>query len=174
MRSCAFLDRDGVLNRNVLRDGKHCAPRSIRDFQLMPGAVQAVESLRQAGYAIVVVTNQPDVGNGVVSLETANEINSHLRQSIVPDAIEMCPHRQDEGCTCRKPRPGMILRAAERLEIDLANSFMIGDRFSDVAAGKTAGCRTILVGDGLGEAVLAQPDMRAIDLPHAVKLILRR
>ncbi|TAN48041.1 MAG: HAD family hydrolase [Rhodospirillales bacterium] len=172
MRACVFLDRDGVLNRNVLRDGRQNAPRRLEDYRLLPGVQKAVERLKQAGFAIVVVTNQPDIGNRAVDPAIANAMNERLRSKINPDAIEMCPHTRADGCTCRKPKPGMLLTAAKRLGIDLERSFMVGDRFTDIGAGQAAGCFSILLGDGYGEAAVATPDARAANLPKAVDLIL--
>jgi D-glycero-D-manno-heptose 1,7-bisphosphate phosphatase len=169
LRPAVFLDRDGVINRNVRRDGRLLAPRSLADFRLLPGVATAIRALREAGFLIVVVTNQPDIGNGHVAAETVEAMHGKLWRVLAPDAIETCPHRQDEGCDCRKPQPGMLLRAAERLGIDLGRSFMVGDRGSDVVAGRTAGCYTLLVARGPVEAA---PDAIVGSLPAAVVKIL--
>jgi D-glycero-D-manno-heptose 1,7-bisphosphate phosphatase len=169
LHRAVFLDRDGVITRNVLRDGKPTAPRVLAEFRLLPGAAAAVRSLRNAGFLVVVVTNQPDIGNGNAAAETVAAMHERLRQTLSPDAIEVCPHRQDEGCDCRKPQPGMLLRAARRLGIDLGRSFMVGDRWSDEVAGRTAGCYTLLVARGKVEAA---PDAIVGSLPEAVAKIL--
>jgi D-glycero-D-manno-heptose 1,7-bisphosphate phosphatase len=174
LRRAVFLDRDGVLNRNVQRDGRLLAPRSLADFRLLPGVAAAVATLRDAGFLIVVVTNQPDIGNGHVAAETVEAMHAKLRKLIAPDAIETCPHSQDAGCDCRKPQPGMLLRAAERLGIDLGRSFMVGDRGSDVVAGQAVGCYTLLVAPRLVESrpVEGSPDAVVGSLPEAVVKIL--
>ncbi|MDB5411035.1 MAG: D-alpha,beta-D-heptose 1,7-bisphosphate phosphatase, partial [Rhodospirillales bacterium] len=148
---------------------KPYAPRSLAEFRLLPGAAAAVGKLRDAGFLIVVVTNQPDIGNGQVAAETVMAMHDKLRRTLAPDAIEICPHRQDEGCDCRKPRPGMLLRSASRLGIDLARSFMVGDRGSDVVAGQAVGCYTLLVARGPAEG---SPDAVVGSLPAAVAKIL--
>src|SRR5260221_11069889 len=145
MRRAVFLDRDGVVNRNIMRDGKPCAPRTLRDFRLLPAARQAVAALRDAGFLIFIVTNHADIGNGFIAADIVRQMHERLGRVLAPDAIEMCPDRQDEGCACRKPQPGMLTNAAERLGIDLASSIMIGDRWSDMVAGRSVGCYTILV-----------------------------
>jgi D-glycero-D-manno-heptose 1,7-bisphosphate phosphatase len=172
--SAVFLDRDGVVNRSEVRDGKPYAPRRLADFRLLPGVQTAVAALKKAGFLVIIVTNQPDIGNGLVAAETVEAMHDKLRQKIAPDAIEMCPHQQDEGCRCRKPKSGMIKTAARRLAIDLAASFMVGDRPSDILAGRAAGCYTIFVDRHYGEALNVSPDDTVKHFPAAVDVILSR
>ena len=146
-----FLDRDGVLSLSIVRNGKPFAPTRLEDFALYPEVPEQVQQLRSFGLAIVVVTNQPDVGHGLVARETVEAMHAILRETIVPDLIQVCYHRQDEGCSCRKPKPGMLLLAAAELGIDLSRSFMVGDRWSDIDAGVAAGCWTIFLDRGYGE-----------------------
>jgi D-glycero-D-manno-heptose 1,7-bisphosphate phosphatase len=173
-RPAVFLDRDGVLNRSLLRDGRPVAPRSLRDFRLLPGVGRAVASLREAGYLIVVVTNQPDIGNGLVDWPTVTAMHERLRDRLRPDALEVCPHRQDEQCSCRKPSPGMLLEAARRLTIDLQRSYMVGDRWSDIEAGRAAGCYTILINRHYKLERFSRPDSMVRSLTEAADLIRRR
>ena len=173
MTPAVFLDRDGVLCRTHVVDGKSYAVRRLEDFRLFPGTAAAVETLRAAGYRIVVVTNQPDIGNGLVDRAVVDAMHVRLRERLAPDAIEICPHRQDEDCSCRKPKPGMILSASQRLGINLSASAMIGDRWSDIVAGREAGCYTVLVNRGYGEHLRAAPDCTVKTLPAAVDAILR-
>jgi D-glycero-D-manno-heptose 1,7-bisphosphate phosphatase len=174
LKKAVFIDRDGVINRSEVRGGKPYSPRTLADFRLLPGVQAAVAALKKAGFLVVVVTNQPDIGNGFVSAEIVEAMHDRLRQKIVPDAIEVCPHRQDEGCPCRKPKPGMIKAAARRLAIDLSASIMIGDRWSDIVAGRAAGCYTVLIHRQYGEAVEVNPDETVKHLPAAVDAILSR
>ena len=167
-----FLDRDGVINRSEIRNGKPYAPRRLKEFRLLPGAANATARLRQAGFLIVVVTNQPDIGNGWVAAETVASMHEKLRRRLAPDAIEMCPHAQDEGCACRKPKPGLLKRAARRFGIDFASSFMVGDRWSDVVAGQAVGCYTIFVDRGYRDGEPARPDAVVASLPAAASLII--
>ena len=174
VRPAVFLDRDGVLVRSPIVDGKAYAVRRLEEFRLLPGVTESVEAMRGAGYRIVVVTNQPDIGNGVVAAATVDAMHERLRHKLRPDAIEMCPHRQDEGCLCRKPKPGMLCAAAERLSIDLSASVMIGDRWSDVVAGREAGCYTVFVDRGYKERLRATPDAVVGNLPAAARLVTGR
>ena len=140
-----FLDRDGVLNRCAVHGGKPYAPRRLADFRLLPGVAQAVRALKRAGFLVVVVTNQPDIGNGRVEAAVVEAMHRKLKARVPVDDIRVCPHRQDADCACRKPRPGMLLAAAADLRIDLKNSYMVGDRRGDIVAGKAAGCYTFLI-----------------------------
>lgn len=141
-RRAVFLDRDGVLVVPEFRNGRSYAPRSVRGFAVYPEARACVERLRAAGFLVIVVTNQPDVGAGHVSAAVLDQMHAILRQAMPVDEIAVCTHMADQNCDCRKPKPGMLTGAAERRGIDLARSFMVGDRASDTLAGAAAGCRT--------------------------------
>ena len=144
-RRAVFLDRDGVLVVPHMRDGRSFAPRRFEDFRLYPEAKSALDRLKGAGYLLVVVTNQPDVGRGDISPATIERMHDRLCRELPVDHIEVCSHTQSDGCACRKPKPGMLLKAAGVYGIDLANSFMVGDRASDVTAGVAAGCTTVFI-----------------------------
>ena len=169
-----FLDRDGVINRSEVRDGKAYAPRTLADFRLLPGVPAAVRALKQAGYLIIVATNQPDIGNGKVDPGVVDAMHTRLRRVLPIDAIAMCAHRQDENCPCRKPKAGMLTDTATHFRIDLAASFMVGDRWSDIVAGRTAGCYTVFVNRGYRETLTIKPDAIVTSLPAAARLILAR
>jgi D-glycero-D-manno-heptose 1,7-bisphosphate phosphatase len=171
-RSAVFLDRDGVLTRCFVRDGKAYAPRALGDFRLLPWAAKSVERLQLAGFVVVVVTNQPDIGNKLVDRAVVDTMHKLLRSRTSVDDIEMCPHRQDEGCPCRKPKPGMLLNAARRHNIDLSRSFMVGDRASDVAAGEAVGCHTVFIDRQYREPAPTEPTAIVRSLPAAVHFIL--
>ncbi len=169
-----FLDRDGVLNRAVLRNGKPHPPPSVAELQLTPDAKDALESLRAKGYTLVVVTNQPDISRGITSRETVDEINRKMASLLPLDDIYVCPHSDEDHCDCRKPKAGLLQQAARRHDIDLAASFMVGDRWRDVEAGQNAGCRTILIDDGYDErAPNHPPEVRVRSLREATDWILR-
>jgi len=164
-----FLDRDGVLNKAVERDGKPVAPLHLSEFQIIPGAAEAVQAMRQKlGARIIVVTNQPDVERGTLAPEELERMHRFLKEQVKPDEIVFCPHGQD-GCRCRKPEPGMLLGAAQRWQIDLARSFMIGDSWKDMQAGTRAGCRTILLRYPYNNQV--QADYTIENLQEAVSLM---
>jgi D-glycero-D-manno-heptose 1,7-bisphosphate phosphatase len=167
-----FLDRDGVLNRSEVRRGKPFAPSRPEDFRLLPGVAMAVDLLRQADFLVIVVTNQPDIGNGLVDAAVVEAMHAKLRARVSVNDIRVCPHRQDEGCACRKPKPGMLLEAARDWKIDLKNSYMVGDRNGDIIAGKAAGCYTLLINRHYSEPRCTAPDHMAHSLPAGVRLIL--
>ncbi len=176
MKRAVFLDRDGVINRAVVRGGRPYPPGSVEELEILPGVVEAVEALHRAGYRVIVATNQPDVANGRQSREVVEAMHLRIRAELklTVDDIRVCYHADREGCACRKPRPGMLLDAAEAHAIDLAASFMVGDRWRDIEAGAAAGCRTILIGSGYGEPFAVTPDALATSLAEASRLILDR
>lgn len=172
LHPAVFLDRDGVINRCEVRNSKPYAPRHLTDFRLLPGAAAAVCDLKDAGLLVIVVTNQPDIGNGLTDPAVVEAMHDKLRRAMPIDGVMMCPHRQNEGCDCRKPKPGMLLRAAKKWKIDLKKSFMVGDRWGDVVAGQAAGCYTLFINRGYKEPRLATPDNTAKSLISATRLIL--
>jgi D-glycero-D-manno-heptose 1,7-bisphosphate phosphatase len=140
-----FLDRDGVLNEAIVRDGKPYPPRTLDEFRIVAGAAEELGKLKAAGFLLIVVTNQPDVARGTVSRETVEAFDAALRSALPVDDIFTCFHDDGDGCDCRKPKPGLLLAAAEKYGIDRESSYMIGDRWRDVDAGVAAGCRAILI-----------------------------
>lgn len=145
MNRAVFLDRDGVINRAIVRNGKPYPPERVEDIVFPPGTFEAINTIRSSGYLVIVVTNQPDVAKGLQSKEEVETIHGIIRQQLQVDDIKVCYHADGDNCRCRKPKPGMILDAAKEYAIDLARSYMIGDRWGDIEAGKVAGCKTILV-----------------------------
>lgn len=172
MTRAVFLDRDGVLNEAILREGKPYSPNSIEEMVIVPGAGDALNALRRHGFRLVVVTNQPDVARGKISRQTVDAMNAHLRGRLPLDTIEVCDHDNSDNCACRKPAPGMLIRASERDGIVLSGSFMVGDRWSDIESGARAGCRTVLIGEGYGECFKSKPDVAVRNLNEAVDWIL--
>lgn len=165
-----FLDRDGTISTSEVRDGRPYAPTTIEAFAVLPEAPAAVQRLRDAGFRIVVVTNQRDVGDGITSADLLEEMHERLRAVLPVDAIEVCTC--GDGCESYKPAPGMLLRAADRLGLDLARSFMVGDRWRDVGAGAAAGCTTVFIDRGYDEALRDVPDHVVNGLNEAVDCIL--
>lgn len=174
LRPAVFVDRDGVLNRTLVVAGKPYAPRRLADFRLLPFVAAGVESLRAAGFRVLVVTNQPDIGNGLVDPAVVEAMHARLRARLAVDEVLVCPHSQDAGCACRKPKPGLLIQAAARWSVDLQRSYMIGDRASDVIAGQAAGCFTIYVRRGYAEKEPQSYTERANSFAHAARIILRR
>ena len=142
MKPAVFLDRDGVLNAAVVRDGKPYPPASAAEMTILPGVPEALARLRSK-YVCVVVTNQPDVARGKQTREEVEAIHAKLRPMV--DAIYCCFHDDADHCACRKPAPGMLRDAARDLDLDLAASIMVGDRWRDIEAGAAVGCRTVFV-----------------------------
>lgn len=167
-----FLDRDGVLNRAVVSNRKPGVPMTLREFLILPDAPACLEELRQLGFKLLVVTNQPDVARGRQSRENVEEMHSVLRRALPVDDILACFHDDSDNCACRKPRPGLLLEAQQKYGIDLSRSFLIGDRWKDIDAGNSAGCKTVLIDYGYDEpAPATAPSARVDSLTRAVTWI---
>ncbi|HKM80427.1 MAG TPA: HAD-IIIA family hydrolase [Candidatus Acidoferrum sp.] len=169
-----FLDRDGVLNRAVIRDGKPHPPANVADLDIVAGAENTLRELKAQGFKLLVVTNQPDLANGLATPEGVDAINQKLAAALPVDDFFVCPHVDGDNCDCRKPKAGLLLEAARRHQIDLSASFMIGDRWRDVEAGQNAGCRTVLIDQGYQEKHPARaPDAIVHSLREAADWILQ-
>lgn len=140
-----FLDRDGVLNRAVVREGKPYPPRDLSEFEILPGVPEAIQQLRRDGFDLIVVTNQPDVARGQATRANVEAINARLKSELCVDEILTCFHDDRDACTCRKPRPGFMFQMRDERGIDLSRSFVVGDRWRDLEAGRNAGCQTVLI-----------------------------
>ncbi len=174
MSRAVFLDRDGVINRVRERDGLPYPPASLAEFEIYPEVPEACRRLEQAGFLLVVATNQPDVGRGTLKPEVVEAIHAEMCRRLPLDRVEVCYHpgKGLSDCDCRKPGPGMLLRAARELGIELAQSWMVGDRWRDVDCGHAAGCRTVFIDRGYAEALKQPPDFRAKNLLEAAEIIL--
>jgi D-glycero-D-manno-heptose 1,7-bisphosphate phosphatase len=177
VRRAVFLDRDGVLNANVLRsDGTSSSPLHPDDFHLLPGVLEALAALGRGGYLLFLVSNQPGYAKGETTLEALHAIHARLLEALAGAGIGFtrfyyCHHQAADACACRKPSPHFLLEACAAYELDRAGSWLIGDRDSDVLCGRAAGARTIRVGDD--RAVLTcEPHRWAADLPAAARAIL--
>lgn len=171
-RPAVFLDRDGVLNRAFLRDGTPVPPRTLEEFEVLPGVAEACTAFRDAGLALVVVTNQPDLARGTLDPALLEAFHAELRAAVPLDEIVVCSHDSHEGCPCRKPRPGMILDAARRLDLDLDHSVAVGDRWRDVDAAVRAGVGSVFIDWGHGEPLRNSPDARFGALGQAREYVL--
>ncbi len=174
VKKAVFLDRDGVLAVPEFRDGRSFAVRALADFRLYDDAEPSVKALVAAGWTVVVATNQPDIANGLVDAGTVEAMHDILRARLPVASVETCPHNRDANCDCRKPKPGLLSRAAERHGIDLAASYMVGDRDSDIEAGASAGCRTIFIDRGYDRPAATRPERTVASLADAVAYILCR
>lgn len=173
--TAVFLDRDGVLNEAVMREGKPYPPATEAEVRIVSDAAEALERLKSRGVRLIVVTNQPDVARGTQTAEAVEAIHRRLRRELPIDDVLSCLHDDGDACPCRKPKPGLILEGAARHGVDPRRSFMVGDRWRDVDAGKAAGCRTIWIDRGYHEREPSrEPDVRVGSLSEAVTWIMRQ
>jgi D-glycero-D-manno-heptose 1,7-bisphosphate phosphatase len=172
LRPAIFLDRDGVLVVPQFGERRSYAPRRIEDFRLYPEAAASLQRLKRAGFLLAVVTNQPDVGNGLTPRSQVDAMHEIMMRELPVDALRACFHRQGDDCACRKPKPGMILEIADEFGVDLARSFMVGDRGSDVEAGRAAGCTTVFIDLGYAEPAPVAPDFTVDSVAQAADVII--
>ncbi len=172
LRPGVFFDRDGVLNAAVIRAGHPFPPSTVEELLIDPDAPGAVQRLRDLGFAIVIVTNQPDVARGTTTARIVEAINERVATAIRADGVYTCFHDRQDDCECRKPRPGMLLTAAAKHRLELGRSYMVGDRWSDIAAGRDARCRTVWIERGYDEQAPTNPDARCSSLLNACNWII--
>jgi D-glycero-D-manno-heptose 1,7-bisphosphate phosphatase len=173
-RPAVFLDRDGVLNEVLVRNGKPYPPTTPAELRIAPDASEALNRLKERGFLLLVVTNQPDVARGKQTRENVEAMNRRLRDTLPLDDVFTCFHDDSDACDCRKPRPGLVTLAAKQYDVDLARSYLAGDRWRDIDAGAGAGCRTVLIDHGYSERTPASaPNARVRSLTEAVEWILQ-
>ena len=174
VKRALFLDRDGVINRALMRDGRPFAPSALKDFEILPGVPEACARLKAAGFLLVVATNQPEVGRGTMARQVVETIHAHMIQVLPIDRVEVSydSGSEEPPSEFRKPRPGMLRRAASELGIDLSRSFMVGDRWRDIDCGHAAGCKTFLIDYGYAEPLRQPPDYRVKSLAEAADILL--
>ena len=171
--SAVFLDRDGVLNHCSMMNGKPSAPRNYLDFRLYDGALDNLKLLKEKDFLTIVITNQPDIGNGITSLLEVQKMNQKLLNTQLIDKIYMCIHSQKDNCLCRKPGTKMLFDAKNDFNIDLSSSWLIGDRWSDISAGYNAGVRSVFIDYKYPESVgRIQSCIKVKDLKTAVTKII--
>lgn len=168
------MDRDGVLVMEMTREGKSYTPLSLEELEMEPKVREVAEILHEKGFLIFVVTNQPDIARGKLDPLILGKMHKRLSEAMggknILNGIYICPHDNQDACDCRKPKPGMLLRAASEWNLDLEKSFIIGDHARDVGAGKAAGCRTVLIRKGYNRGIEA--DEIACDLEDAVRKVI--
>ena len=152
VHKAVFLDRDGVLNRSIVKNGRPYPPPSVAKLELFETSILACNQLVEAGYLLIGVTNQPDIARGKTGKDVIDQINAAVKDAMGLHDMRVCPHDDEDACSCRKPKPGMLLDAARSFDIDLSSSIMVGDRRKDVEAGRAAGCRTVFIDYGYDEA----------------------
>lgn len=173
-RRAVFLDRDGVLNRAIVKNGRPHPPQTLNVLQIPEDVPQALQTLKKAGFLLICITNQPDVARGTQRREAVEEMNAFLQSSLSLEEIMVCYHDNEDGCSCRKPQPGLLHEAASRYGVDLPSSFMVGDRWKDVETGRRAGCITILIDYQYAEKQPeCPPDFRVRSFAEAAECILK-
>ncbi len=170
-RRAIFLDRDGVINAVVLREGKPYPPQSLTDLIIPDEVLPALNLLKKAGFLLIVVTNQPDIARGQATQASVDDIHQHLLKQLPLDDIRVCAHDDKDRCICRKPQAGLLTQAAQDYNIKLDESYMIGDRWRDIEAGQTAGCKSIFLDYGYLEKKPESPDYIAQSLQQAAEYI---
>lgn len=169
MKKAIFLDRDGVINRVILKGDKPFSPRRFGEFGFLDGIKEVLGKFKEVGFINIIITNQPDIARGLIEPEISEKMHKVIRENLPIDDIFVCPHDDIDQCPCRKPEPGMLLEAAKKWDIDLKSSFLIGDQWKDIEAGKSAGCVTILISCPYNKR--ANPDFRVNNLSSAAEII---
>lgn len=172
--SAIFLDRDGVINHAIVRNGKPYPPARLDEFEILQGAIISLSRLAEAGYVLIGITNQPDVARGIQSREMVESFNALIQSKLPVREIFVCYHDSMDNCECRKPKPGLILQAANKYNLDLSSSWMVGDRWKDVVAGQTLGLKTIFVDYHYSEVYEGVPaDFLVEDVSCLAEIILK-
>ena len=167
-----FFDRDGIINQAIVRDGCPYPPANLEELHLIPGTIDSMKKLAKAGYVLFGITNQPDVARGTQSREMVESINAFIQAHAPVKEILVCYHDNVDQCDCRKPKPGLILKAAEIYPLDLSRSWMVGDRWQDVAAGQAAGLKTIFVDYHYSETYQGSPATHILEETFSIAPII--
>ena len=174
-RRAILLDRDGILNKAIVLNGKPYPPAFISEIEMTIGITDVLIQLKNLDFLLIVVTNQPDVAKGTTSLEKVYAINNYLSSKLPLDDIFVCFHDDKDGCSCRKPKPGLILEAAAKYNLNVSNSYLIGDRWKDIEAGRKAGCTTLWVDYGYEELFKSKPPDYTFKSPgEALQWIIKK
>lgn len=174
VRRAIFLDRDGVINRALVKNGKPYPPSNLSELRIIPGAQEALARLRAAGFLLVVVTNQPDVARGWQTREGVEAIHAVLKKQLPIDEFRVCYHDDADRCNCRKPAPGLLIESARDTKLNLADCYMVGDRWRDMEAGRRAGCATIFVDYAYAETQPEYFDVKVKSVVEASEWIISK
>ena len=165
-----FFDRDGVLNKSVIVNRKPYPPKTVAEVIIPDGVKESVLELKKMGFTLIVITNQPDIARGSTTYKAVNDINDFLKTNLLLDDVYCCTHDDSDNCTCRKPKPGMIIEAEKKWNINLEKSFLIGDRWKDIQAGKNSGLKTILIDYNYNEKFI-EPDYKVKNFKNIINII---
>ena len=171
MRKAIFLDRDGTLNKAFIKNGLPFSPESFNEFEILPGVKESLLKLKKLNFVCLLITNQPDVSRGKINKNVVIQMNNFLKSEIKLDDIFVCYHDDHDNCECRKPKPGLILNAKKKWDIDLNKSYMIGDRWKDVQAGINAGCKTVFINNNYKETKQVKANFITDSLINAVYIL---
>lgn len=171
VKRAIFLDRDGVINKVIFRGEKVSSPWKLEEFEFLPEIKETLEKFKEMGFLNIVVSNQPDVKRGFLQIEELERMNQVLKENLPIEEIRICPHDDNDNCSCRKPKPGLILEAAKKYGIDLSQSFLIGDGWKDVEAGRAAGCKVILIKTDYNQNIQKGCDFVVNNLKEALNII---
>jgi D-glycero-D-manno-heptose 1,7-bisphosphate phosphatase len=171
VKRAAFLDRDGVINKTILVEGAPRPPKSVEEVSILNGASEAITLLKKHNYLPVVITNQPDIARGSIEISTVTEINQLIGNSLGIENFYMCIHDDSDLCACRKPLTGLIDLAALELNLNVPNSFLVGDRWRDIEAGQKAGCNNFFIDYSYSEREPKKPFTRVSSLLEAVEIM---
>jgi len=169
-RKAVFFDRDGVINKVTIQNGIPSSPREYRNFELVEGIADVLKQLKARNYVLIIVTNQPDIARGLLPMAECMKMHTFIRKTLSVDDIVLCPHDDEDECSCRKPKSGMLVSTAARWSIDLTQSFIIGDTWRDAAAGRAAGCSVIIVDKPYNKNV--DSDYRIYNIRSALDIIV--
>jgi D-glycero-D-manno-heptose 1,7-bisphosphate phosphatase len=170
-KKAIFLDRDGVINKAIIRVGGFSSPWSLTEFEIIDEVEEALAEFKKLEFLNIIITNQPDIARGNLLLSELEKMHQMILNRLSIDDIEYCPHDDKDNCDCRKPKSGMILRAVQKWNIDLKNSYVIGDMWKDIEAGKLAGCRTFLIRKEYNQDYQKDYDFEINNLKEAVAVI---
>ena len=171
MKKSVFLDRDGVINKVYINDGLPESPNSLNELKILPGVRESIIKLKKLNFICLMVTNQPNVSRKKIDKNSVIQMNNFLKNEIALDDIFVCYHDDSDNCNCRKPKPGLLLQAGKKWDVDFKKSFMIGDRWRDIQAGEKVGCKTIFLDYKYNEKKPKKPDFVSDSLLNAAHII---
>jgi len=166
-----FWDRDGVLNKIIMRDGKPSSPWRIEEFEILPDVKRCLEKTKEMGFLNIVFTSQPDISRGFLKTEELEKMHRIISKTLSVDEIKFCPHDDKDNCECRKPKPGLIVEAVKKWSIDLDKSYVVGDSWKDIKAGKSVGCKTFLLRKKYNKDYKEDYDFEINSLKQMVEII---
>ena len=166
-----FLDRDGVINKVIMRNGKPSSPWKLKEFEILPDVKECLVAFKKMGFLNIIFTSQPDISRGFLQIEDLEKMHEIIDKTLLVDEIRFCPHDDKDNCSCRKPKPGLILEVVQKWSIDLRESYVIGDTWKDIGAGKAVGCKTFLLRREYNKGFQKDYDFEVSNLKKTVEII---